>query len=246
MRAPSTIVVGAGSGIGAAVADRARASGATVVTWDLTGDVDELVDITSPEAVTVAAERTLARLGPPTQLTVTAGVGHGGLLRDVDASDFDRVLATNAKGPWLVMRAFAAPMADPTAPGSIVAVGSISATLADRTMGLYCASKAALEMLVRVAALEWAPGVRVNAVAPGVTDTPMLGLAPREQGWLRDVADRTALGRLGSPEDVADAIESVHGLGWVTGQVLTCDGGLSQRSPIDPLGAHHPSLGGGR
>jgi NAD(P)-dependent dehydrogenase (short-subunit alcohol dehydrogenase family) len=92
-------------------------------------------------------------------------------------------------------------------------------------------------MLVRVAAVEWAPaGVRVNAVAPGVTRTPMLGPVPTDRGWLAEVAARTPLGRLGEPDDVAAAVLAVHDLAWVTGQVLDCDGGLAQRSPIDPPG----------
>jgi NAD(P)-dependent dehydrogenase (short-subunit alcohol dehydrogenase family) len=103
-------------------------------------------------------------------------------------------------------------------------------------MGLYCVSKAALDMVIAVAALEWAPEVRVNGVAPGVTDTAMLGPAPRDGEWLGGVAVRTALGRLGTPEDIAQAIVALHETTWVTGQVLVCDGGLSLRSPIDPLG----------
>jgi NAD(P)-dependent dehydrogenase (short-subunit alcohol dehydrogenase family) len=124
-----------------------------------------------------------------------------------------------------------------TAGLSLVVTSSVSAHLADRTMGLYCASKAGLDMLVRVAAAEWAPlGIRVNAVAPGVTDTGMLGDAPRGEGWLARVAGRTAAGRLGRPDDIAAAIEAIHGLDWVTGQILDCDGGLGLHSPIDPLG----------
>ena len=115
-------------------------------------------------------------------------------------------------------------------------ISSVSARLVDRTMGLYCASKAALDMVVRVAAREWAPAVRVNAVAPGVTDTPMLGPAPREGAWLTGVAGRTALGRIGRPEDIAEAVVAVHGMHWVTGQIIECDGGLSLYSPIDPTG----------
>jgi NAD(P)-dependent dehydrogenase (short-subunit alcohol dehydrogenase family) len=145
------------------------------------------------------------------------------------------VLGVNAKGVWLAMRALASPMA--AAGGSIVAISSVSARIPDRSMGLYCASKAALDMLVRVAAVEWAPTVRVNAVAPGVTDTPMLGPAPRTGGWLGGVAGRTALGRLGTPDDIAAAVLAVHALRWVTGQVLECDGGLGLHSPIDPVGS---------
>ena len=92
-------------------------------------------------------------------------------------------------------------------------------------------------MLVKVAACEWAPlGIRVNAVGPGVTETPMLGRAPTDSGWLRAVAERTALGRLGRAADIAQAVLALHDLEWVTGQVLDCDGGLSLHSPIDAFG----------
>lgn len=229
------VVVGGGSGIGAAVVRRLRARGDDVVVWDVTDDADIHCDVTDPAQVDAAGAATVARLGAPDLVTVTAGIGHGGTLLDVPADEWDRVVGTNAKGAWLAMRALARPMLD-AGGGSIVATSSVSGQLADRTMGLYCASKAALDMVIAVAALEWAPTVRVNGVAPGVTDTPMLGRAPRDGGWLRSVADRTALGRLGTSDDVAEAVLAVHDMGWVTGQVLPCDGGLSRWSPIDPLG----------
>ena len=104
-------------------------------------------------------------------------------------------------------------------------------------MGLYCASKAAADMLVKVAAHEWGPhGIRVNAVGPGVTRTPMLGRAKPGSAWLGPVEQRTALGRLGEADDIAEAIAAVHQLGWVTGQALDVDGGLSLQSPIDSYG----------
>jgi NAD(P)-dependent dehydrogenase (short-subunit alcohol dehydrogenase family) len=135
------------------------------------------------------------------------------------------------------MRAVARAMIDEGRAGSIVATSSVSAHLVDRAMGLYCASKAALSMLVKVAACEWAPqGIRVNAVGPGVTETPMLGGAPTGTGWLQAVQGRTPLGRLGRPDDVAAAIRALHDLPWVTGQVLDCDGGLALHSPIDAFG----------
>jgi NAD(P)-dependent dehydrogenase (short-subunit alcohol dehydrogenase family) len=136
------------------------------------------------------------------------------------------------------MRALAKPMAAAGA-GSIVATSSVSARLVDRAMGLYCASKAALDMLVKVAAAEWGPAVRVNAIAPGVTDTPMLGRAPRQGAWLSAVAGRTALARLGTADEVAEAIVALHAMHWVTGQVVAADGGLSLHSPIDAFGASH-------
>ena len=86
-------------------------------------------------------------------------------------------------------------------------MSSISGTLADRDMGAYCVSKAGIDMLVRVAAAEWGThGIRVNAVGPGVTRTPMLAKPEQLPGWVEGLTERTALGRLGEAEDVAEAI----------------------------------------
>jgi NAD(P)-dependent dehydrogenase (short-subunit alcohol dehydrogenase family) len=237
----AAVVVGGASGIGAAVAERLAARDVAVVVWDLAGDPDVRCDITDPAAVEAAVAATLERIGPPDVVSITAGVGHGGMLLDAPADDWDRVVGTNAKGVWLAMRALAHPMLGRG--GSIVVTSSVSARVPDASMGLYCASKAALDMLVRVAAVEWAPTVRVNAVAPGVTDTPMLGPVPRDRGWLAGVAERTGLGGLGRADDVAEAILALHQLEWVTGEVLVCDGGLSLHSAIDPLGAHRRPAG---
>lgn len=230
------VVIGGGSGIGAAAAERHRAAGHDVVVWDLDGG-DIACDITDPVQIDEAAAATLASAGAPDLVSITAGVGHAGMLADASADEWDRVLGTNAKGVWLAMRALAKPMLAAEG-GSIVVTSSISGRLADPLMGLYCVSKAALDMLVAVAAREWAPGVRVNAVAPGVTNTQMLGPVPRDRGWLRTVANRSALGRLGEPDDIAEAILAVHAMSWVTGQSLPVDGGLSLHSPIDPIGPH--------
>lgn len=229
------MVVGGASGIGAAVVARHRAAGTEIVVWDISDGADIHCDITSPGGVATAVERTVADHGVPDTVTLTAGVGHGGMLLDAPVDEWDRVMGVNAKGVWLAMRALARPMLN-AGGGSIVAMSSVSARLPDRSMGLYCASKAALDMLVRVAAAEWAPTVRVNAVAPGVTDTPMLGRAPRDGAWLTGVAKRTALDRLGGPDDIAEAVLAVHAMTWATGQIVTCDGGLSLYSPINPLG----------
>jgi len=227
------VVIGGASGIGAALADRLRTEGSTVVVWDVRVPHDVRCDVADPAQVDHAAAATMDRIGVPSTVTVTAGVGHAGLLVEAGPEEWDRVMAVNARGAWLAMRAFAGPMSQGEG-GSIVAVSSVSARLADRTMGLYCASKAALEMVVRVGAVEWGPRVRVNAVAPGVTDTPMLGGAARTGPWLSGVGRRTALGRLGRAEDVAETVAAVHRLSWVTGHVVTCDGGLSLHSPIEP------------
>lgn len=231
-----SVVVGANSGIGAEAARLERERDEGVVTWDVQPGADVCCDIADGVAIQAAVDRILAAKGAPKRLTITAGIGHSGMLADAALEDWDRVFAINTRGVWLTMRAFANPMRA-AGGGSIVVTSSISASLADQNMGLYCASKAALNMLVRVAAQEWAPDLRVNAVAPGVTNTPMLGRAPVDGPWLSHVALRTPLEGLGDPKEIASAILAVHELIWVTGQILACDGGLSLRSPIDPLGS---------
>jgi len=230
------VVVGGASGIGAAVAQRHRESGAQVQVWGAAESADVVCDISDPDQVNDAATTTLAGFGVPTQVSITAGVGHNGTLLDAPTADWDRVVGINAKGVWLAMRALARPMLAGDG-GSIVATSSVSGTLADRGMSIYCASKAALGMLIRVAAVEWGPHLRVNGIAPGVTDTPMLRNAPVEGVWLSGVARRTALNRLGTADDIAGAVIALHGMDWVTGEILRCDGGLSLYSPINPQGS---------
>ena len=238
---PLALVIGGGSGIGAALADAYRAQGTNTVTWDIAGPHDVSCDVTEPDAIDDAVAVTRERWGVPDCVTITAGVGHAGLLTEAEPDAFDRVMRVNARGPWLCMRAWVGPLQEQRTAGSFVAVSSVSARLVDRSMGIYCASKAALSMLVQVAAAEWGPlGIRVNAVAPGVTRTPMLGRGPSAtvegSPWLAGVAERTALGRLGEAPDIAETIIALHAMGWVTGQVLECDGGLSLHSPIDSYG----------
>jgi NAD(P)-dependent dehydrogenase (short-subunit alcohol dehydrogenase family) len=238
--AGGAVVIGGGSGIDAAVAARQRLAGIDVAVWDIIDAADVVCDISDADQVDSASAATVAKIGVPSIVTISAGIGHGGLLLDASGDQWDRVMGVNAKGVWLAMRALARFMlaggGSGGSGGSIVVVSSVSARLVDRSMGLYCASKAALEMVIKVSAVEWAPTLRVNGVAPGVTDTPMLGPARRDGPWLTGVARRTALGRLGTADDIAEAVLAVHDMKWVTGQIIECDGGLGLRSPIDPLG----------
>lgn len=230
------VVTGGASGIGGAVAHRLRARGADVAVWDLEGgDID--CDISDPASVSIAIESTVADHGAPDRLVACAGVGASGLLLEQTPADWRRVIDTNLTGTWLTMRAVARAMVDAGSGGSIVAVSSVSGTVADRDMGAYCVSKAGIDMLVRVAAAEWgAHGIRVNAVGPGVTRTPMLGTPEELPGWVEGLTERTALGRLGEADDVAEAIVAVLEMSWVTGQSVFADGGLALHSPIDAYG----------
>lgn len=232
----SAVVVGGASGIGSAVVSRLREQGHDVLVWDLSGG-DIACDISDPDSVDAAMERTLESAGAPDRFVTCAGVGASGLLLEQSPADWRRVLDVNLTGSWLAMRAGARAMIDAGGGGSIVAVSSISGTLADRDMGVYCVSKAGIDMLVKVAAAEWGThGIRVNAVGPGVTRTPMLAKPERLPGWVEGLTERTALGRLGEADDVAQVITSILELTWVTGQTLFADGGLSLQSPIDAFG----------
>jgi NAD(P)-dependent dehydrogenase (short-subunit alcohol dehydrogenase family) len=213
-----------------------RDAGHDVVVWDQAGgDID--CDISDPEAVTAAMAQTLRAHGVPTRVVACAGIGAGGMLLEQSVEEWERVLAVNLTGTWLTIRAAAAAMIDAELGGSIVVISSVSGTVADRDMGAYCVSKAGLNMLVKVAAVEWGSyGIRVNAVGPGVTRTPMLGDAEQLPGWVEVVTERTALGRLGEPTDVAGVIVGVLELPWATGQVIHADGGLALHSPVDTYG----------
>ncbi len=230
------LVTGAASGIGREVAARLRDAGHDVVVWDLSGG-DIACDISDPDAVSAAMEQTVRDHGVPTRIVTCAGIGASGMLLEQSPAEWERVLAVNLTGTWLTIRAGAQAMVDAGAGGSIVAVSSISGTVADRDMGAYCVSKAGVDMLVKVAAAEWGVhGIRVNAVGPGVTRTPMLAKPEQLPGWVEALSERTALGGLGDAVDVAGAIVGVLELPWVTGQVVHADGGLALHSPIDAYG----------
>jgi NAD(P)-dependent dehydrogenase (short-subunit alcohol dehydrogenase family) len=232
----TAVVTGGGSGIGAAAVKRLRDAGETVVTWDLSnGDIS--CDISDPDSVAAALEQTIDRVGVPTNVVACAGVGATGMLLEQSPSEWQRVIDTNLTGTWLTIRAAAGAMIDAQIAGSIVAVSSISGRIADRDMGAYCVSKAGVDMLVRIAAAEWGThGVRVNAVGPGVTRTPMLAKPEQLPGWVEGLTERTSLGRLGEADDVAEVIVAVLSMRWVTGQTILADGGLALHSPIDAFG----------
>jgi NAD(P)-dependent dehydrogenase (short-subunit alcohol dehydrogenase family) len=234
----TAVVTGGASGMGLALVEQLRAAGSRVVVWDRAPGADVTCDISDSAAVQEAMARTVELAGVPTVFTCCAAIGESGPLLELEPELWDRVLAVNLRGSWLSMRAAARAMIEAGEPGSIIAFSSISGRLSDRGMGPYCASKAAVDMLVKVAAAEWGHhGIRVNAIAPGVTDTPMLAPAARIPGWRDAVQGRTALGRLGQAHEVAQAAVGLHRMDWVTGESLAADGGLRLHSPIDTFGA---------
>src|ERR1700722_15241906 len=128
--ARAAVVVGGGSGIGAEVVSRIRASGTRVLTWDVSGG-DITCDISIPGQVEAAARETLEVVGAPATVTVTAGIGHSALLSQAGHEEWDRVLNVNARGPWLAIRALAPAMQEEGG-GSIVGTRGFSGRVGDQ------------------------------------------------------------------------------------------------------------------
>ena len=149
-------------------------------------------------------------------------------LHEYEPEEFRRVVDVNLLGVWHGMRA-ALPHLLSAGGGSIVNTASISGVRPSPGEGPYAAAKAAVAALTQSAALEYGPrGIRVNAVAPGAIrsamTTPLLGLGDWEQRW----TDRTPLGRVGEPTDIADVVVFLCSdlARYITGQVLVVDGGM--------------------
>lgn len=234
------IVTGGASGIGAATTAQLRDAGASVAVLDLQaadgpGDLAVKCDVGDEGEVVEAVQRVVGELGPPSVAVLAAGIGGMSPILQMSADEWDRVQRVNIRGVFLCLREVARAMVAAGRPGAIVVTGSVSGIVSDRGIVHYSTSKAAVHQLVRVAAGEMGHhGIRVNAIAPGCTDTPMFAATDQLPGYRELVSERAALGRLGTADDVASAILALLELDWVTGHVLVADGGITLRSPLDP------------
>ena len=235
-----TVVTGAGRGIGAVIARNAAADGHRVAVWDVDaaaaeavageiggGAVGSCVDVTDEESVQAAFAGLDA---PPSVLVNNAGIVRFAPLASLTRADWDAVLAVNLTGAFLVSRAAAALMG-PAGGGAIVNITSVNGLAAAPHAGAYTATKSALIMLTEQMALEWAAqGIRVNAVAPGLILAGMSDpiYADEEVRALRE--SKVPLGSLGTADDVAAAVLFLASAkaGYVTGQTLAVDGGLTK------------------
>jgi NAD(P)-dependent dehydrogenase (short-subunit alcohol dehydrogenase family) len=234
------IVTGGSTGIGAAIAERFLSDGAQVSAWcrnpenavairsRLPGLVSvERADIAEPAEVDGAFERSLDRLGGLDVLIANAGISIRHEFVAIERADFERVLRVNLLGSFVVSQLAARHMLE-HAGGVILFTASTSGVAGYRYYADYNASKAAVISLMRTMALELAPKVRVNAVNPGYTMTPMQE-AEYSSEMLKRVNDRIPMGRHARPEELAGLFaylasdEAAYG----TGQVFTLDGGES-------------------
>jgi NAD(P)-dependent dehydrogenase (short-subunit alcohol dehydrogenase family) len=237
------IVTGAASGIGRATARRLSAEGAKVACVDVSQEALEEVateigeratalpcDVSDPEQVRDTIGAVAGQLGPPDVCCNIAGIGHHYDSVDMPFEDWQRIIAVNLTGTWLVCQAVLPHMLDRG--GVIVNTASTAGLQAQPYAAAYSASKAGVVMLTKGLALEYADRkVRVNAVAPGGVDTPLI----REFAEFPEGADMKRIMRYVSPmgfcqpEDQASlfayvASDEAH---YMTGAVVPMDGGIT-------------------
>ncbi len=235
------VVTGGLSGIGAAVAQRLLAEGAHVIAADLSardhvsqngtatpdGIEPALLDVGDETSALACMGAVVTRHGRLDILVNSAGIGRDIPFLDTPLAEFDRLIAVNLRGTFLVGQVAARHMVQ-SGGGAIVNIASVSGLRGNRGRAAYGASKGGVVTLSQVMAVELAGyGVRVNVIAPGPIETPLVAAVHTEairRDWLRQVPMR----RYGTPEEIAGvaAFLCSDDAGYITGHVLAADGGF--------------------
>jgi len=219
------LVTGAASGIGAGISDHLSSAGWDIVRSDRSGGSTILAHDVTDEA---AWARIIIEHGPFEAVINSAGVRVRRSFIDVTLAEWNEVVGINLTGTFLGIREFARACITSARPGTFLAIGSVNSFSAVAGQPHYVASKAGIAMLVKAAALEFAPySIRINALAPGPIDTPLLAerlATPEGRAWLES---KVPLGRIGDVHDCAAAAEFLvsESASYITGITLPVDGG---------------------
>jgi len=236
------IVTGASRGIGRAIAERLGALGATIAATATSEEgaqrtQSELeaagckargfaLDVSHPEAIDPFIKAVSDELGNPAILVNNAGITRDGLLMRMKDEDWQAVIDTNLSSVFRMTRAVVRPMMKGKG-GRIINVASVVAAMGNAGQANYSAAKAGILGLTKSTAREFGPrGITVNAVAPGFIETDMTRELPEDQR--QGLLEQVPLGRLGEPEEVAEAVAFLAGPGggYITGSTLHVNGGL--------------------
>lgn len=229
------LVTGAAEGIGRGIAADLAARGCAVAGIDIKpvlvpGVIALSADVSDESSVMAAVYAADGALGGLDFVVNNAGVVLEKPLVDTTAAEFDKVIAVNLRGTFLVGREAARLFTAPgrKRPGRIINIASELAHLGRAEYSPYCASKAGVIGLTRSWARELAPDILVNAVAPGPTDTAMLK-SERQYDALKETSEGIPLGRLGTPADIAAAVAFLASpsASFITGAVLNVNGGAA-------------------
>ena len=227
------VVTGAASGIGRATVARLVRDGASVFTSDKAGDVDLEIDVTAPNASEAIVAAAQSKIGGIDGLVPCAGICEYMTIEGHDDAFWDRMMAVNVTAVFRLVRA-ALPALRQSKNGRIVLIGSVMSHFGSAGLVAYTASKHAVLGMTRAMATELGPhGITVNCVQPGAIQTPMtvgfLGNGDTEMAeyW----RNKSALGRLGQPEEVADVIAFLlsEDARFVSGHGLFVDGATMQQ-----------------
>jgi len=219
------VITGGDSGIGLACADRFLFFCSCGVSLDLHGSPP--CDVSDEASVRDAFARIAAQHGRVDILFNNAGIAIRKTVEDYTADEWDRVFAVNVRGMFLCSK-YALPLMP--AGSAIVHSSSVVGITGVRNRAAYAASKGAVVSLTRNMALDYAPrGIRVNAVAPGFVDTPLLAPLHKDPARLDVIRRLHPLGRLGQTDDVANAVVFLASAqaAWITGVTLAVDGGFT-------------------
>ncbi len=241
------VVTGAGSGIGRALTQALVAEGARVVAADQDGDAAHhttaglpdclalAVDVSDPQAVAGMIEAATARFGSLDVLCNNAGINSARTVVDCPPEEWDRAFAVNVRGVFLGCK-YAIPAMIARGGGAIVNTASVAGLVGLPERAAYCASKGAVISLTKQVAVEYVQHrIRCNCICPGTVDTPWVGRllaqAPDPASARQQLVDRQPMGRLGTPEEVAQAALYLASddAAFVTGTALVIDGGLVAR-----------------